>query len=425
LSTNSRKIIICLTVVFLLLTLYKSFYFSGKYGGTDLRCRIVGARLLTTPHSPYFYKWKPADSEFYLDPNDEAHKIVNGNVVTPATLAVIYPLSQLPYPQVRLLWTILQIIAALAIVFLLFKSDGIPRTVLIAAPAILGFICSEAWLYNIERGQMYIFYALLFGIMYRLYISKLKYNQFLSGFTGGLFILFRPFAAIISLPFLLHARKQWIVGCIAGSLAGILLFVLPQPQNWLDYFKAMPEYINLDRNTGQLRQEAEPVKPAVIEGTTNITEYRMFNIGRLETTYHFFKRFGIPVSVNQSLLLFGIAVAFLSWFFFRLKKKNPEPDILFLFGFLLFLLSELFIPAPRGGYNVILWIFPMSLIYLRSRSDIPLLVILATALLLFHEFPFSFPHQGELAELLFVLITLYIIFFRASFKKLPDGNSRT
>jgi hypothetical protein len=146
----------------------------------------------------------------------------------------------------------------------------------------------------------------------------------------------------------------------------------------------------------------------------------------LGNTYHFFRRFGIDIKPGQSLILFGIVLAVLFGAFWRFRKKGVDDENLFLFGFLLLLLSELFIQAPRAGYNLILWIFPLSLIYLRERRNYSLMTILGVALLLFHDFPFNFRYQGELAEFTFLLILIYSIFGRTSRDTNPllsTGNS--
>lgn len=421
---STRYLLITITAVFLLLTIIKSFSITKQYGGGDLRTRIVGARLLSTGQSPYFYKWKPGTDVFYLDPNDEAYRLVNGNVVTPAALAIIYPMAQLPYPQVRLLWTILQLIAAGGILLILFRNRSIGRGFLVASPIILGFICSELWFNNIERGQMYIFYAFLFTAMYGVYTSKWKYNEFLSGFIGGLFILFRPFAGIIGLGFLLHGKFKWVLGCIAGFLTGCLLFVLPFIPQWKDYSRAMEEYVN--ENTGQSHHTntaAGPLKPAIIEGADNLQVVKSFALNRLDTMNHTMKRFGIDINSTQSVLLYILIMAVLSALFFRLRKKMTGPEPLFLFGFLGLVLAELFVLAPRGPYNLIQWIFPVSVIYLQARKHLPSLVILITGLLLLHNFPYPFFLPGQLSELLFIALSAYYIFFPLQIKKQQDGIS--
>lgn len=416
----TRYIVIGITAAFVLLTVIKSFYLVHKYSAVDLRTRIVASRLITTPYSPYYYKWKPADGEFYLDPVDKASRLVNGNVVTPATLAVLYPMSQLAYPKILLLWTILQLLAGFGIIYILFRQKKISETIVQSCLIVLGFICSDYWFYNIESGQVYIFYALLFAAMYKVYTSSWRYHEFLSGFIGGLFILFRPFAALIGLGFLLQGKKKWILGCITGFVAGVLFFAVPQIHHWQDYFSAMQEYVNEDLGHPHIiLNTTEPLKPALIEGAGNLDQFMVFHLGRLDPVYHLFARWGIIMTYNQCLLLFGGVICILAGLFFR--RKNASAYSLFLFGFLLYILAELFVPAPRQGYNVIQWIVPMSLIYLHNKLRWTVLIMLITSLLLLHNFPFTHSAQGKIAELFFLGILFYEIFIARGDVKEEQG----
>lgn len=404
--------IITITGFFVLLTIFKSFYFTAKNGGTDLRIRVVGSRLLTTDHSPYFYNWKPVDGEYYLNPNDVGNTVLNGNTVTPAMLYVIYPVSWQRYPTVRILWTIIQFILAFASIYLLFKNKNGLHQLIPVCVILTGLLCSDIWLLNIERGQIYIFYAFLFALMYSLYTSNWKHGYLLSGLIGGLFIFFRPFAVIIGLVFLLNVNKKWLLGYIIGFMTGVLLFVLPQPSLWADYFEAMNKYAS--QYTGHphlISNAAEYTKPAIIEGATNLGEANGFNISGLNVLYSYFKNAGIIVSQNLLYVLYGLTVILFSFLFFRKKRTNATPQFLFLFTFLLYILSEFFVTVPRGNYNLIQWFFPLSLIVWQNRLNQAVLILLITGLLLLHNFPFVFPYQAAMAELIFIGITIYCIFF--------------
>jgi hypothetical protein len=423
LSKTSRYIVIIIVTGFVLMTVLKSFIFSNRYGGADLRTRVVAARLISTSNSPYFYKWKPADGDRFLDPLDEENRLVNGNVVTPAVLWVMHPLTILPYPQVRLIWTILLVLSGLLSVFLLCKNNN--STLIASSLTLLGFACSDAWLYNIERGQMYIFYVLFFALMYRCYTGGWKYHEFVSGFIGGFFVLFRPFAGIIGLGFLLHGRIKWLTGFGTGLILAALIFVLPNLHSWQDYFNGMQEYVNEHMGHGHTIANAVTVeKPAVIEGTSNLQAYHPFSIYRLQTVYEYLKRLGINITSRQSEMLYALVLAVLSFFFYRIKKKTSGPDTLFLFAFLVFILAEYFFTVPRGSYNIIEWMFPITIICLRGRANIPLLLVTSLGLLLLHNFPFVFPHQGELAEVIFLGLTTWSIFFYNQLNQTTDGISR-
>jgi hypothetical protein len=418
---TTRYLIILITGFFILLTILKSIYFSNKNGGTDLRIRVVGARLLTTSNSPYFYKWNPKDGEYLLDPNDQVVRLVNGNIVTPAVLYTTYPLYRLSYPSVRVWWTIIQYVLLFITLFLLLGNRQGSLAFIPTVVILTGLVCTDIWLLHIERGQIYIFYTFLFAVIYRLYTSNNKHSQLLSGFIAGLFILFRPFAGIIGLPFLLNGKKKWVLGCIAGFITGCALFVLPQPSLWKGYFAAMNEYASeyTGQSYGNINAKEYP-EPAVIEGTNNLGQVQGFNISGLDTVYDYLKKVGITISQNQSYILFGSVVILLCILFFRNKKRDISAHSLFLFAFLLYILAEFFVTVPRGRYNLVQWIFPLSLILQQEKYDRPSFILLITGLLLLHNFPFVVPYQAVLAELLFLGVTIYYLLYRRDIKKIAS-----
>jgi len=405
LQKNSRYLVILLLAFFSLLTISKSFYYSSKDGGIDLRIRVVGSRLLATGYSPYFFKWRPADGELLLNPGDNPKRLVNGNVVTPAVLYVIFPMTKIAYPAQRLAWTFLQLMAATAVIILLLRRYNGPSRLLPIAILIVGFLSTDVWLLHVERGQIYIFYALAFSLMYYIYTSRWKYNEFISGFIGGLFIFFRPFAGIVVLGFLLRGKISWLKGWGAGILVGILLFVVPRPALWQDYFHAMKEYNN--ETLGKTHTPAATIEamPTVVEGATNIGAGQGFNISHLSALHTYMIRSGIAYTNTTSYLVYGLLLLVLSVLFLR---TSSSPGMLFLFAFVVYILAELVLVTHRNPYNVVQWIFPVFLLTEHYRAR-PFFILLMMALLLLHNFPFIFPFQGLLAELLLLGLSVYAL----------------
>lgn len=411
-SKTTKYLLYAAIVFFVLLTVFKSLYLTNKNGGSDLRIRVVASRILKTDQSPYFYKWSPADGEYLLDPNDYAERLVNGNVVTPAVLYLIYPISWQSYPTVRVLWTLVQFLLALLALVLLVKSRRDQWAFLAGSIVLLGIVCSDIWLLNIDRGQVYIFYTFLFASSYRLYTSPLKYGMLMSGFIAGIFIFFRPFAAVLALVFLLNGKKKWLAGYIMGLIIGCFLFVLPQPTLWKDYFKAMNEYGNeYTGKTHLLSTATEYEKPAIIEGVSNLRKAQELNISGLDTVYSYLKKTGIIITKNQAYFVYVVLAILFFLSFFKIHGKQKTPESLFLFAFVLYILPEFFVMAPRNPYNLIQWIFPLTLILLQIRFNQTSFVLLIFGLLLLHNFPFVVPYQAALAELLFIGITIYYSLF--------------
>ena len=153
----SSRIIFSLILFFSLFTIVLSFYYSNKTGGTDLRNRIVGTRLMKKGYSPYFYKWRPADGEILLDTNGQPNRLDNSNTVTPATFYVNYLLSFLSYPHIRTIWTILLLICAAAVVWIMLKSYEGSSPLFSAAIVVLGLLSSDYWFHMLEKGELTIF----------------------------------------------------------------------------------------------------------------------------------------------------------------------------------------------------------------------------------------------------------------------------
>jgi hypothetical protein len=409
----NKWIVFAATTSFLLLSIAKSWYYSEKYGGCDLRARTIASRLLTSSQSPYFYKWKDSDGSYFLDPNQYSNRTVCGTSVTPAVLYVVYPLSVLPYLDVRRIWTILLYILLGGTLFLVICSHPEKPLFYPSVIIVLGLICSNNWLFNIERGQIYTLFAFIFALSYYVFHAKFRYAQLISGFVIGILILLRPLAAIFGLAFLGKSKRQWLIGNLMGFVTGCLLFVAPNPGLWRDYAKAMKAYSNLsiiDKNTvGKLEG---PEKPFDIEGMNNLRSYKDFETGGLYPLYIYFSYWGLNLSLTYSLLLYAVMIGGLLFLFYRISQKGADPDILFLFGFLLYILLELFIVAPRPGYSLIQWIFPLYVIAIKFQKHRTIVSLMIISFFLYHAFPFLFwyPYQFHLAELFFIFVLLYSIF---------------
>lgn len=406
---NVRLGILSLIVFFSLLTIIKSYYFSNTYGGTDLRNRVVGARLVAKGYSPYFYKWSPADGERLLDPNDIPTRLVNGNTVTPAVFFVLLPFTYLNYPAIRFIWTCLQILAAITVIWLMLKRYEGDTPLIAASLVILGLLSSDYWFMLVEKGQIHIFYVLLFALIYFVYQSKWRFAEFVSGFIGGIFLFFRPFASMIVLGFLLHRKTNWVKGWIAGVLTGLLIFIAPNPALWKDYFKAMEEYGNEYLGKGHHVNTTPIVYPALIEGSSNITLIENSHITNMPTMYGIIKRLGLEYTHMRSYLVCGLILLFLSVIFYRIKCHSTYIH-LFLFAFLTYKIFELFMLNSRSPYNLVEWTFPLFLIIHQIKQRPVPLIILLTSLLFLHNFPYYFRFQVFIGEFILLTMVFYYTF---------------
>ena len=93
------------------------------YIGTDLRNRVVGARLIIEGIDPYFFKWIPGLSDRLYDPLDNPSHILSKVSVPPTVLALHSIMARLPYMQQKVLWLIVEWAAFAGIVSIFIKTN--------------------------------------------------------------------------------------------------------------------------------------------------------------------------------------------------------------------------------------------------------------------------------------------------------------
>jgi glycosyl transferase family 87 len=416
-----KTAIVLITGLILILSIAKSFYFTTRYGGTDLRCRIVGSRLLDTKESSYFYRWHNGDDERLLNPNDRGYGKVNGVTVTPALLVLNWPLALLSYRTIRISWTILQYLLlglSIGMLYRIHRRDG--KAILPLLFVIIGFAFSNTWFFNIERGQTYIVYTFIFSLVYFLYTRKGRYAHLWSGIVAGLSVWIRLLLLCISIPFMVTGDRKWLTGNLIGLVIGAALLFVPWKQTWKDYFVAMPYYaVAVNPEPGPNRETPMTI-PAIVEGTSNITQFRSdFYTGGFDTLQQYAQKAGLDATAGELATCFIIVACGFSCLFwrqatpFRQKgRSQPDASTLFLFAFLLYMLSELFIVGPRYGYNLIQWCFVVFLLAAKWQDNLVKPLVFATGLLLTNGLPFTFPYMYESGELI-----LFILLFTTVFRR--------
>jgi hypothetical protein len=410
-----------------ILSIAKSFYYTEKFGGTDLRCRIVGSRLLLTDKSPYFYHWHVGDDVRYLDPNDEPNRIVNGNVVTPALLLLNKPLSLLSYQYIRILWTvILYTLFGLSLYFIWKVNEAEGDVFGPLAIILLGFMTSDSWFNNAERGQTYVLYAFIFSFSYFIYHSKSRYNHLLAGAIAGVSIWVRPLFVLMNIPFLLQRNFKWLLGSAVGFILGLFVFFIPLKATWVDYNNAMKHY-----ELEELRKETYIpashliTKPKYVEGVSNLTDYKDgFASAGMSNFQHSFRVMGLEVHAPALIAAFAFVIVICSLVFLKQKRSRQfDTNDLFLFGFLLYILSELFLVGGRGGYNNIQWIFPTFIMLIFLRKNIIAVAVILSGIAFMNGWPFLFPHQSAVGEAIMFYVLIDYVFIRKLTADRYDGKN--
>jgi len=334
-------------------------------GGTDLRSRLVGARLLFTAASPYHYKWNPGDGNYFLDPNDHASRPVNGNVATPAALMLLQPISLLQHQVVRWVWAGLEwLCVGLLLAMGLPGRNGVGKLAWSIVPLLL-FFSSGYWQYHQDRGQLYIFYStLLLGGWY--FLQPGNYRPLWAGTCLLLLVALRPLAIFLPVFVFFYlppaARRQWVYLSLLFGLA----FVLPLLTTWQQYLQAMAwygqEYTgNLPHNlfTGQMESYAG----SAIEGSPNLTRATDWQLTCLQPLWYYAHKAGVALQQWQGYLLLGLATAGAAGYLYRWANMANRLSVVFLTGFVLMLLAELLSFLPRAPYNITWWVAGVMLMY--------------------------------------------------------------
>lgn len=94
------------------------------YPGTDLRNRVVGARLMLEGIDPYFFKWRPGLSERFYDPLDIPIEFLSKLSVPPTVLVLHSIIAGLSYMQQKLIWLIVQWSALIGTILIFLKNSN-------------------------------------------------------------------------------------------------------------------------------------------------------------------------------------------------------------------------------------------------------------------------------------------------------------
>lgn len=400
-----------ITVVVLLLVTWLSVVLPGilnskkKFGTPDLRNRIVGSRIIKHKEtvSPYFYKWKQNEDDVFFDPYDAPGLPMNRNTVTPFTLQLLQPITDITYNHLTTIWYAVEIISLLIISILMMglaKSQSNKLIILFISLAGIGF--SQGWILHNLSGQVYIFIPLLLSFL--LYATKLAANK--SDFFAAIILttlaLFRPNTLIFIFPFVvLRKWKTILFTFFLFSLYFGFLIITNKIWLWQDYVHAVNLWA-LDNGTyGDFRSFLQLSNVKQLEGSTAIIQPGLLVYLEDSSIRSLAKRFlqlFLTSTQLSILMLVGIG-SFTLILLKRIKKYNVYQ--LFLATFLLYFISELCIPAIRNSYNSVQWVFPLAILYLgkKNSSTINMMVwvgfIFATGLLKF------LPFDLFISELLF------------------------
>jgi hypothetical protein len=381
----------------------KALHYTKAYGGSDLKRRIIGARTLDTNFPVYQYNWKPGDDTRYFTTNDPQPKGLNGLSVPPSILYFLYPLSKFSYIHIKFIWTFLLMGFFFGTVFFIVKSmqkQLQPEQLLqIAVATVLAF-CSVTWLVNIERAQIYILYAFLFAVLFYSYQRQTTASLISFGILFAISAWLRPYFAILFIPLLFTKNKTAIISTIAAG-AVLLVITYLQKDLWIDYFKAMERYVTynavtVDYPLGTLSGYVDGIN------TYDKVKVDWLASGIQSAGYIIFNKYSLYIPTMVYNLFVALSAVAISNYF-----KNLPKQYFLLVGFVCYLMFEIIVPAQRGNYNVIQWLFAIiALLAVEQHVSKHQQILLIIGFCLIQSWPFHFPQFAGLGELLLIFVVL-------------------
>lgn len=383
-----------------------------KYGGLDISGRIIGARVLLAGENPYTYQWSAEKDVKFADPLAR-YPGPTRSTYPPPLLALYGIFSDAPYNVLRPAWWLAEWLVLIATgltgVFWLRKS---PMAAGLFALAMVSVAVSHFWRLHVERGQYYVFLALLLMIDAALLLGQARSR--LSGVFTGIAAAMRP-TLLIAVPMLwfMGKRRAAITSLLTTSLIVLGLALATDGRHWKDYFvnASAWELSFLDRpafeekygpitDKAPIEFEGVRVKEGLPSYTTNLTFVGLATLGIL------------PASVASLLGKIYIVILFvMALLFIRLVQRNRAPPEIPILILLTTLAAIDFGIPVRFSYNDIIFV-PVILIMCRLvRTDGKLLIFIGVLSFSVLSLPFlSLTVVSVIRPLLMVMIVSVLIF---------------
>ncbi len=408
------NILLAIAVMVGILGFITDLNFTRKYGGVDLRNRVVAARVATELNQdPYYFKWTEGSDDRFLDPADNAATPVARVTVPPTTLLFQSLISRLPYLAQRYIWFFLQWFCMVASIFLLTRLTASPAArKMIWILGLLFISGAYFWRLHVERGQMYVFYVFLFTLSLYFYqkFGEEKKGQSVAGFILGYLISLRPPFLFALVPFLIYKKFRFSSFAALGFAASVLLtsIFLP-PSLWISFY-------NSASFQGTMRTEEGTNFRAIGADRAEGVELKNFLPvpGEDSSLQRIIRALaGRWLGNNGLLILLLGTMALVIAYLYKFKIPQPEINHLFFAGIVLVFLSEFFIPAPRWPYANVIWLIPLALIItsaVKIQKITPLLSIifaLSAAGLLFNVGFHLIPYLTLLGDF-FILLAVFL-----------------
>jgi hypothetical protein len=397
----SKKILLVLNGLLLLGVLIQAAFRDlalEKAYSSDLVNRITGARLQRERKLPYFYYesaggYRSFTSSTNLEKEDG---IASGNTASPFFHELLYPISHLPWNTLSALWLCLEYLMLAGIILMACGlTDSVSGKLLMVNAGIF-FTLTGAWKCLAQTGQNYFFIAFLISCIITGLLHKKKSGIIFAGCCALLLVLVRPIAMMIFIPFLFRARTQpvFLITFISGLLLYIV-FVCCTPFEkalWIQYSNAIREHVREQRIADAASVPGYvPSSPATgMDASAAAGKKESLNAnamvssenGNVFVIYRQLLKKQMPSAALYGL--FGLsAILLTAAYYYFLKKYGLSLAQTLLFGFILYLLAEVFSPIFRHQYYTVQWlplILTGLLLVRRWRSTVFFLLLLGLLL---------------------------------------------
>lgn len=384
---------ILITILSLCRTVYRDIQIEKLYP-PDLRNRVVGARLQMDGKMPYFHKWKPDEGLRYYDlQNFDTFKVSN-NTASPYFHQLMYPVANMQQRTISRLWIGVQYVLLLLMTIMAFRFCQTRMQQLLVLAVAISFLYTESWINLIAAGQMYLFIPFLAMLCYYL-LNKPTYitGAVLAGLFAVSLTLIRPNTVIMFFPLLFLLNKYSVRYKIAFIIPVILLLGYiagseRQRALWIDYAQSLKEQLKIHQNLHPAIQD-NGKDPGFIkwEGWNmddvrkeeSRTSYKNYSEnGNLFVVVRGILGIHLSTTVLNIYSFLLILILMLSFYFF-FRNQGFTLYNAAIFGFCLYMVSDLFSPIYRHQYYTIQWLFPLLLAaagYVKNYKWIYALIVL-------------------------------------------------
>lgn len=381
----------CCFLIAMSITIYRDVTIYERAGTSDLRNRVVGARLQQDGISPYNYRWYPGDSVRYYDNNNIGSSELSNITASPFFHDLMYPLASFRQRTISHIWLALEYVFVLTTVLMAWRLtvNNIQKLFILIACGL--YVFTEAWKQHICAGQMYVLLSTLAMV---LYYCLTRRNNLYAAFTGGLMaivmLLIKPNLGLFLLPFLFlmsrYSRKYLAVFFIPVLLVPAIHFSFENNRTyWRDYLKIIPEIVNVNQtplteeNVERIRFDRSHRLPAY-EGWNfqEIKEHvKRKNMvwysenGNIYIIYMYLFNSKMSLNTIKFLSVFSIVVLLALFLFMRKKFEILALPNVALLGYCLYMAVDLNSPILRHQYYGSQWLFPILLaasVYTRANK---------------------------------------------------------